>query len=221
VNPLQALRSPEHSLLCSPIGLHVIDSFTNARPLAPFRARVDVQVGTAWQETLLQPTHTPSGMLTLPGLGRRANPTVNAAQQRYRLRIESAEYIADYRRTADGFEFLVPPYDDLNPPAIPNANVRILALHPSPNYPFGGPVRVVHGRVRETNRSPVRDAVIEFRGLDRAMTDERGEFAFGLRRARARGRIVLDVHHYRSGRSQSFTLRLPAALQANQVLTLA
>jgi hypothetical protein len=220
VNPLQALRSPEHSLLCSPIGLQVIDSFTNAAPLAPFRVRVDVQVGLAWLETLLRPTHTPSGMLTLPGLGRRANPTVNSAQQRYRLRIESAEYIADYRRTTDGFGFLVPPYDDLNPPAIPNANVRILALHPSPNYPYEGSVRVVHGRVRETNRSPVRDAAVEFQGLDSAMTDERGEFAFGLRRAPASGQIVLDVHHDRSARSQSFTLQLPAALQGNQVLTL-
>jgi len=220
VNPLQALRSPEHSLLCSPIGLQVIDSFTNVAPLAPFHAYVDLQVGTAWLETLLRPTRTPSGMLTLPGLGRRADPVINSAQHRYRLRIESDEYIADYRRTADGFEFLVPPYDDLNPPAIPNANIRILALHPSPNYPYGGPVRVVHGRVRETNLSPVRDALVEFQGLDRAMTDERGEFAFGLRRAPASGPIQLDVSHDRSARSQSFTLQLPAALQTNQVLTL-
>jgi hypothetical protein len=220
MNPLQALLSPEHSLLCSPIGLQVIDSFTHTAPLSPFRVRVDVEVGTAWLETLLRPTRTPSGMLTLPGLGRRANPTVNTAQQRYRLRIDADEYIPDYRRTTDGFGFQVPPYDDLNPPVIPNANVLVLALHPSPSYPYGGPVRVVHGRVREINRSPVRDAVVEFQGLDRAMTDERGEFAFGLRRAPAGGQIVLDVHHERSARSQSFTLQLPAALQANQVLTL-
>jgi hypothetical protein len=220
VNPLQGLRSPEHSLLCSPIGLQVLDSFTNAGLLAPFRVCVDVQVGTAWLETPLRPTHTPSGMLTLPGLGRRADPRVNSTQHRYRLRIESDEYIADYRRTADGFGFLVPPYDDFNPPTIPNANIHILALHPSPNYPYGGPVRVIHGRVRETNGSPVRDAVIEFQGLDRAMTDERGEFAFGLRRAPASGQIVLDVYHDRSARSQSFPLQLPAALQANQFLTL-
>ena len=220
MNPLQALRSPEHSLLCSPIGLKTIDSFTSGEPLAPLRVRVDVQVGAAWLETSLQPTRTPSGMLTLPGIGRRFNPTTNFTQQRYRLRIECAEYIAEYRSTTDGFEFFVPPYDDLNPPAIPNANVRNLALHPSPNYPFGGAVRVVHGRVREANASPVRDAVIEFNGLDRVMTDERGEFAFGLRRAPVNGPIVLDVHHDRSGRSQSFTLQLPAALQANQVLTL-
>ena len=220
MNPLQALRSPEHSLLCSPIGLQIIDSFTSNAPLAPFRVRVDVQAGAAWLETPLKPTRTPSGTLTLPGLGRRPDPASNSSQQRYRLRIESAEYIADYRRTADGFEFLVPPYDDLNPPAIPNANVRILALHPSPNYPYGGPMRVVHGCVRETNGSPVRDAVVEFQGLDRAMTDERGEFAFGLRRAPASGQIALDVHHDRSARSQTFNLQLPAALQANQLLTL-
>jgi hypothetical protein len=220
VNPLQALRSPDHSLLCSPIGLQVIDSFTSNAPFAPFRVRVDVQAGAAWVETPLTSTRTPSGMLTLPGLGRRADPASNPTQQRYRLRIESAEYIADYRRTADGFEFLVPPYDDLNPPAIPNANVRILALHPSPNYPYGGPVRVVHGCVRETNGSPVRDAVVQFQGLDRAMTNERGEFAFGLRRAPASGQIELDVHHDRSARSRSFPLQLPDALQTNQVLTL-
>ncbi|MGT2476699.1 hypothetical protein [Paraburkholderia terrae] len=220
MNPLQAVRSPEHSLLCSPIGLQVIDSFTNAAPLAPLRAYVDVQAGAAWLETPLQPTYTPSRMLTLPGLGRRQNPTVNSAQQRYRLRIESDQYIAEYRRTADGFEFLVPPYDDVNPPAIPNANVRAIALHPSPGYPFGGALRVIHGNVRETDGSPVRDAMVEFRGLDRAMTDERGEFAFGLRRAPASGQIVLDVYHDRSARAKSFSLHLPAVLQANQVLTL-
>jgi hypothetical protein len=220
MNPLQALRSPEHSLLCSPIGLQVIDSFLGATPLAAYRAVVDVRVGATWIETLLRPTRTPSGILTLPGLGRRANPNANPAQHRYRLRIDADEYIADYRRTLDGFEFLVPPYNDVTPPLIPNANIRNLALNPSPNYNYPGGVRVLHGSVRETNGRPVRDALLEFQGLDRAMTDERGEFAFGLRRAPASGQVAIDVYHDRSARSQTFSLQLPAALQANQVLTL-
>ena len=220
MNPLQALRGPEHSLLSSPIGLQVIDSFSGATPLTAYRTAIDVQVGADWVETPIKPTLTPSGVLTLPGLGRRANPTVNNLQQRYRLRIDADEYIPDYRRTVDGFEFLVPPYDDVTPPAIPNANIRILALNPAPNYAYSGGVRVLHGVVRETNGNPVRDAVLEFQGLDRAMTDDRGEFAFGLRRAPAGGPVVIDVHHDRTVRSQSFTLQLPAALQVNQVLTL-
>jgi hypothetical protein len=220
VNPLQALRSPEHSLLCSPIGLQIIDSFIGATPLGAYRAAVDVQVGATWVETLLRPTRTPSGVLTLPGLGRRADPTINNSQQRYRLRLDADEYVPDYRRTLDGFEFLVPPYDDVTPPVIPNANIRILALHPSPNYNWPGGVRLIHGRVRETNGQPVRDALIEFQGLDRAMTDERGEFAFGLRRAPAAGQVAIDVYHDRTARLQTFPLQLPAALQSNQVLTL-
>jgi hypothetical protein len=220
VNPLLAVRSPEHSLLCSPIGLQILDSFSGAPPFTAYGAAVDVLVGATWIETLLRPTRTPSGVLTLPGLGRRSNAAGNPAQQRFRLRLDSNEYIADYRRTADGFEFLVPPYDDVTPPAIPNANIGTLALHPSANYAYAGGVRVIHGRVLETNGARVRDAVIEFQGLDRAMTDERGEFAFGLRRAPANGPVVIDVHHDRTARSQSFNLQLPAALQANQVLTL-
>ena len=220
MNPLQALRSPEHSLLCSPIGLQVVDSFLGTTPLTAYRAAVDVRVGNDWLETLLRPTRTPSGVLTLPGLGWRANPTTNPALQRYRLRIDANEYIADYRRALDGFEFLVPPYDDAHPPVIPPGNMRTLALHPSPNYSYPGAARVIHGRVVETSGQPVRDALLEFQGLDRAMTDERGEFAFGLRRAPASGQVTLDVYHDRTGRTQSFTLQIPAALQANQVLTL-
>jgi hypothetical protein len=220
MNPLQAVRSPDHSLLCSPIGLQVVDSFLGAMPLAAYRAAVDVAVGNAWLETPLKPVRTPSGMLTLPGLGRRRDPAGNPAQQRYRVRVDSGEYIPEYRRTADGFEFLVSPYDESNALPIASTTVGVLALNPSPNYLYPGGVRVIHGRVRETNLSPARDAVIEFQGLDRAMTDERGEFAFGLRRAPASGPVVIDVHHDRTGRSQSFTLQLPAALRANQDLTL-
>ena len=79
---------------------------------------------------------------------------------------------------------------------------------------------VIHGRMRATNGQPVRDVLLEFQGLDRAMTDERGEFAFGLRRAPASGQVTIDAYHDRTGRTQSFTLQLPAALQANQDLTL-
>lgn len=220
MNPLRALRSPEHSLLCSPIGLQVLDSFSSTTPQGAFRVAIDLQVGSAWIETLLRPTRTPTGILTLPGLGRRTNAMANAAQQRYRLRIDADEYIAEYRRLLDGFEFMVPPYDDVTPPVIPNANIRILALHPSPNYNYPSAVRVIHGCVREASGRPIRDAMLEFQGLDRAMTDERGEFAFGLRRTPGNGQVAIDVYHDRTGRLQTFPLQLPAALQANQVLAL-
>lgn len=219
MSPLQILRSPEHSLLCSPIGLMIIDSFTQGQPLAPVRLRVDLLSSVGWLETPLRPTQTPSGMVTLPGLGRCADAASNAVRHTYRLRIEAIEYIADYRRDKDGFEFPVPPYDDLNPPAIPPASARALQMHPSSSYPYDGSVRVVRGRVRVANQSPVRDALIRF-GVDRAMTDERGEFAIALRRAPRSGPVTIDVDHDRSGRSQSFTLQLPAALRTNQLLTL-
>ncbi len=220
MNPLHALRGSEHSLLCSPIGLQIVDSFLGTAPTNGYRAAVDALVGIDWIETLLRPTRTPSAMLTLPGLGRRANAAVNNTPQRYRLRLEADDYIPDYRRKADGFEFLASPYDDNTPPVIPNANIQILALHPSSSYGYPSGLRVLRGRVRETNGNPVRDAILEFQGLDRAMTDERGEFALGLRRAPASGQVAIDVHHDRTSRAQTFTLQLPAALQANQVLTL-
>jgi hypothetical protein len=97
VNPLQALRSPEHSLLCSPIGLQVIDSFTNAAPLAPFRARVDVQVGTAWLETLLRPTHTPSKIR-----GRAPERTSGLARTSFVSKRTAPSWIRLHRRWSPG-----------------------------------------------------------------------------------------------------------------------
>lgn len=220
MNPRALLRSEDHSLTCSPIGLQVVDSFLSTTPVAGYRARIDVRDGASWLETILRPTRTPSGILTLPGLGRCPLVTANLQPRLYRLRIEADEYVPNYRRAADGFEFLVPPYDDAHAPAVPAVNIGILELHPSSSYSYPGGVRVIRGRVVETSGTPVRDAVLEFQGLDRSMTDERGEFAFGLRRAAATGQITIDVLHDRTARAQSFTLQLPAALRSNQVLTL-
>src|SRR5207245_607771 len=96
-----ALWGEERFMLCSPIGLQVIDAFLNAAPIFGYRVRVDFRDGMQWTETSLLPTRTPSGVLTLPGVGRCPYVTPGQAPQRYRLRIESADYIPDYRRNTD------------------------------------------------------------------------------------------------------------------------
>jgi hypothetical protein len=215
------LVGEETTLQCSPLGLQVIDSFFNSAPVAIFEVFIDRFDGTRWRVTTLKPMRTPSGIITLPGLGRRPVVLPGDPPEHYRLRVESESYIPSYRRQHDGYEFLVPPYNDTNPPAIPNANIGLLSLDPSAAYPYPADVRVLRGTVTEANGTPIRDATAIYAvGQVEAMTDENGHFALGLRRAPLAGQIAIDVHHDRTGRVRTMNLALPAALQSNQVIVL-
>jgi hypothetical protein len=205
----------------SPIGLQVIDAFLNALPIAPYEVSVDVRDGNQWLPTALQAVRTPTGVLTLPGLERRATVTAGMQPRQYRLRIDSDAYIPAYRRTLDGHEFLAFPYNDTNPPFLPGANVSLLLLTPAPAYGYPGDVRVLRGTLTEVNGTPIRDATIVYApGHVEAMTDAGGHFALGLRHAPGSGTIAIDVHHDRTNRADIINLLLPTALQANQVITL-
>jgi len=211
----------ETTLLCSPLGMQAIDAFLNCAPIASFSVFVDRFDGAQWHVTTLRPTRTPSGVLTLPGLGRRAVVLPGDPPALYRLRVESDSYIPSYRQRLDGYEFLVPPYNDTNPPSIPNANIGLLSLDPSAAYAYPADVRVLRGTVTEANGSPIRDATTVYAvGQVEAMTDEDGQFALGLRRAPQTGQVAIDVHHDRTNRVRTVNVTLPAALQSNQVMVL-
>jgi len=215
------LVGEETTLLFSSLGLQVIDSFLNSSPVAIFEVFIDRFDGAQWRVTTLKPIRTPSGILTLPGLGRRAVVLPGDPPERFRLRVESESYIPSYRRQHDGYEFLVPPYNDTNPPSIPIINIGLLSLDPSAAYTYPADVRVLRGTVTEANGTPIRDAATIYAiGLVEAMTDEDGHFALGLRRAPLTGQIAIDVHHDRTGRVRTINLALPAALQSNQVMVL-
>jgi len=216
------LLREETTFVYSPIGLQVIDSFLNTQPIARYQVSVDVRDGTQWVPTTLRAVHTSNGVLTLPGLERHAVVTPGMPPRRYRLRIDSDEYIPVYRRTLDGHEFLAFAYNDTNRPFLPGTNVSLLLLAPSSAYPYPTDVRVLRGTLTEaSNGAPIRDATIDYAaGHVAAMTDAAGNFALGLKHAPANGAIAIDVHHDRTNRVDTRNLQLPAALQSNQVITL-
>ena len=126
ISPL--LLREETTFVYSPIGLQVVDSFLHTLPIAAYRVSVDIRDGTRWLPTALRPVRTTTGVLTLPGLERHGVVTAGMPPRRYRLRIDSDEYIPVYRRTLDGHEFLAFPHNDTNPPFLPSANVSLVLL---------------------------------------------------------------------------------------------
>jgi hypothetical protein len=216
------LATEETARHFSPLGLQIIDSFLNAAPIAAYNAHIDLFDGAQWQATALRPTRTPGGVLTLPGVGRRPVVLPGDPSVRYRLRIDSANYIPSYRQHVDGFEFLVPPYNDTNPLNVPPANLGLLSLDPSAAYPYPAEFRVLRGIVTEVDqKTPVRDATVAYAvGQVEAMTGADGYFALGLRRAPLTGQVAIDVHHYRTNRVSTVSVTLPTALQTKQLMVL-
>jgi hypothetical protein len=216
------LASEETARHFSPLGLQVIDSFLNAAPIAAFNVRIDRFDGAQWQVTSLKPIRTPGGILTLPGLGRRPVVLPGDPSVRYRLRIDSDNYIPSYRQRLDGYEFVVPPYNDTNPLTVPLPNMGLLSLDPSAAYVYPADVRVLRGIVTEIDqKTPIRDATVVYAiGQVEAMTGADGYFALGLRRAPLTGQVAIDVHHYRTNRVRTVSVTLPAALQTKQLMVL-
>jgi hypothetical protein len=205
----------------SPLGLLPIDAFLDAAPIAPLQIAVDLFASGRWRETELRCRRTPSGVIVLPRLGRRAAIEPGMAPALYRLRVDSEPYIPRFRTDRDGREFQVPAYNDTNPPPALPGRFDMLPLDPGPAYPYPSEMSVLRGTVREPNGAPIRDATISYaEGLVRAMSDERGCFALGLRRAPAAGQIVVDIVHHRTNRAVSVNINLPQDLQTNQVVTI-
>jgi hypothetical protein len=211
----------EVTLTFSPMGLQILDTFVNAAPTQSYDVRLEHFDGTHWVDSGHAARISPSGFLIYPGLERRAQIVPGQPPRLYRACVESDFYVPAYRRTADGREFPAFAYNDTNPPFLPASSVGLLALSPSAAYVYPPDVRVLRGSVSELNGAPVRDALIEYAaGQVEAMTDARGYFALGLKRAPETGAITLDIHHDRTNRVRSRSVQLPAALQSNQALVI-
>jgi phage portal protein BeeE len=208
------------SLLYSQIGIRLIDDFTGTSPAYPVAASLEYHDSTgAWRPTELEPTLTPSGVLSFPGLGRRADATASVTVK-YRVLIRSDFYRPDYLRTADALEFDVHPYDNDNPPAVIPSLPTTVMLLPSAGYRHATHIRVVRGLTLDAGGTPIANVEVTEGPRERVLSDERGVFALPLRWPLLVGPVVLDAIDHRTGRSDQINLMLPGDLQQGHTFTL-
>lgn len=222
-------RPDERFALYWPIGLRLIDDLTGERP----RGRV---VATLWRddagtivETEIAAQLTPSGVLTYPALGRRADP-VGRPARRYQVRIDADLYRPLYRAVAIGIDFDASPYDDQTPPAAVPTDAVETRLLPSPRYPFPGQLAVLRGAVT-VDGAPTADVLVSYSGAvagtpvaDRTLSVEDGEYALPLRWVPHGTPVQIDAAFTPPGgaaRAGAITITLPDALAVSQVIAIA
>lgn len=208
----------ERSELFSPIGLRLLDELTGAPPMGRTDAVLDVQDGAGWRPTALQPVRTAGGVMIYPGLGRRAAAAGPAA--RYRVRITAELYRPLYRKTLDGLEVDVHPWNDATPPQVQTRHPQDVHLAPAPNYPFPPHLAVLRGRVVDGSGQPVADTEVRMLNHDWVLSDERGEFALPLRFAAHGVALPIDASHPRTGRVGQINVTLPADLGQSQTISI-
>ncbi len=201
----------ERRSLPGAIGLRLVDELTGLPPIGRVRPLLDLKDGTAWRPAEARVVVNPSGIVTCPGLEKRAFPAA-AAPRRYRIRIEADLYRPLYRATDDGVEFDAHPWNDFTPPSAFAASAVDAALLPGAGYPFPGHVRVLYGQVVDAAGDPVADAMVIESPDDRTMTDERGAFALPLRTALENAPVQITADHPRMGLNGSVAVTLPADL---------
>lgn len=205
----------ETRLLYSPIGLRLVDEFTGAGPLGRVRAMLDRQNDAGdWQKTDVRPVVTSSGVLTYPGLERRAEPA-SLPPRRYRVRIEADFYRPFYGALLEGIEFDAFPYNDTTPPATVATMPQTELLMPSSAYPFQPHVRVLRGVVMHAG-APVANVLVSQGGLERVLTDERGTYALPLRWATEGLPFLVDALDQRTGQTGAKPITLPHDLGMSQ-----
>ncbi len=210
----------ERLTMYSPVGLNLIDDFSGANPVGRFEAELDEQdTAGDWHSTTIQAVRSLGNTLVYPGLGRTVETAVTPIR-RYRVRLASRFYRADYLMNDDGIEFDVHPYNDDTPPAvIPNQPVDVFLL-PSASYPFPGHVRVLRGEVVDNLGDPVANVEVVEGARERVLTDARGEFALPLRWPALSGPVQIDAVDHRTGRNGSINATLPADLAHSNTITI-
>jgi hypothetical protein len=203
----------------SPIGLRMVDDFTQQPPLGELVIRIDLADGVGgYTETDLRATITPSSVIAVPGLGRQARVASQPPVQ-HRLRVLAELYRPLYRAVSDGIVFGVPPYSDAEPASLPLPTFGQLILLPAFHYQFPSHVPVVRGEVIDPQLQPVADAlVIDQLFNERTLTDERGAFSLPLRRLAPGVPDTLAVTD-RLGRAGNLSITLPGALAAGVVIS--
>lgn len=206
--------------LYSQIGLRLIDEFTGSRPLYPVSADLEFQnVAGDWIPVERQPTVTPGGIISFPGLGRSAQVAIQPVL-RHRVLLRSDFYRAAYLRNSDGLEFDIHPYDDATPPAVIPTHPQTELLLPSASYGYPSHVRVVKGLVHDMAGEPVANVEVKLGGSERVLTDERGAFALPLRWPAVNAALSLDAVDHRTGHSATISIQLPGDLAQGHLFTI-
>jgi len=210
------IRLLESTEMVSHAAFRLVDDFTGRGPVSAVRCLLDQRNGSnSWVTTPVAPVVSASGILLYPFLEKKA-AVIGAPSRRYRFRVESEVYQADYRADSDGIEFDDFPYNDdvlVNPYA---TDVQLVALHPSPTYAFPPEVPVLRGTIlRQSNGKRVAFAKVT-KGVaeETALSDERGEFVLPLRWIQ-NPQFDIDVVDLRTSESRTKTILVPDMLGIN------
>ena len=211
----------EHTELYSPVGLRPVDEITSVAPLGKVRVYLDIKdENGSWQITGIKPVITPGGVITFPGLERRAE-VVGQSARRYRIRLDAELYRPLYPIGTEGYEFDAFPYNDDNPPR--NIALQVqdrLLLTPATNYPFPTHIPVLYGNVRDTTGLKVADVFVSDGATERVLTDERGAFAFPLRWVKKSLSFPIVAEDRKSNRKGMITIKIPEDLGKNHTIVI-
>jgi hypothetical protein len=234
----------ERSVLYSPAWFVPFDDFARRVRTVGVTVRLDRFDDGRWVPQDVEAVRTPSAAIAYPGLGRRGEPWA-AQPERHRARFEALGYQPLYPAddepfSADiaGVEFLVYPYDDSFPPAVP-AEPRLVRLLPATSFPYPPRQRTVHGVVVTAGtEAPVANALVEAQGRtsgdlvpwhERTLSDAQGAFRLPLRWEGEKaakpvpdGQVAEETFTLlateRPGRTGSLVVRLPQGTDRRHVI---
>jgi hypothetical protein len=210
----------ERSLLLATVAVRLRDDFTG-HPPSGVELELEQEVDGQWQATRRKVVRTPSGFAYFPNLGRARDP-LSQPTRNYRVRVTwrlgRPLYAGAYPSGQAGAVFEVEAWNEDQLPASLPAPHDVFLL-PGPNYPFPPSIWLLRGRVIDGDGVPVVDALIEQGSHERALSDERGEFALPLRRVPP-GPVTIEFSDH-LGQQVTHSLNVPDDLGTGHEITIA
>jgi len=211
----------EHTELFSQIGLRLLDEISGVAPYGKIRISLDIKDENGeWQKTGIKPLITLSGVITYPGLERRAE-VAGQPIRHFRIRLDADLYRPLYPPRTEGYEFEVAPYNDANlPQNIASKVVKNAFLTPATNYPFPVHIFVLYGDVRDAKGVKVADALVTEGAKERVLTDERGAFGLPLRWVQKNSPINITARDRENRRTGMLNVIVPIDLGKNHTIVI-
>jgi hypothetical protein len=204
----------------SPVGLRLLDELTNQPPIGNVTAYLDIKnSGGTWQVTNITGARNSDAVLSYPDLERHG-VVAGLSPRQYRVRLSADFYIPYYRLNAEGIVFTAYPFNDSNPPAQVVTVPTDTVLLPASNYPFAPNIPVLRGIVVDATGKTVRDVSVTQGNTERAITDEKGNFALPLRWAQSNVNVPIDATDQRTGHTGSINIQLPADLGKSHIISI-